>query len=785
MTRSGRWMWCLPFGVCLVAPVARGQEPTSDLAQVQAVAESIVVREETLSERAFDPVFRVKAKELLAALPIAELVAQTGDNGLGLNALGDTQADLVYTPVTPCRIFDTRYAGGPIAGGTTRSFLVTGTDYSAQGGSPTGCGIPYGPTTAAVINFAVVKPAGPGNVRVTPYGQPIPNAAILNFTTGVTLANGLAVATCNPASATCTSDITIRIDVNATDLAADVQGYFQRVARGGVGTALLADAAVTAPKISSGVVVRSLNSQTDTVTLAGSNGLSVTQGSGTVTVTSNATPKNTASSIVARDSSGDFSASSIVLVGDLRLPNTTSATVGLLTLGGTSFLHDYGTQNTFVGSAAGNFALTGTGISAFGFQALAANTNGSNNSAFGSGALESNTAGYFNSGFGYGALKANTDGNQNSAFGYQSLAANTGGDWNSAFGHRALGANTTASYNSAFGQDALEANTTGTSNAAFGYRALGANTTADYNSAFGSTALYSNTTGSYNSSFGCTALFRNTAGSNNAAFGYNALDQNTTGDNNSAFGTQALRSNTTGYSNFAFGHQALRSNTTGHGNTAFGGGALSQVASGDTNIAVGMGAGVALTSGSNNIYVANVGLASESNTIRIGTVGTHTATYIAGIYGSTSGSGAPILVNSSGQLGTTTSSRRYKEQIADMEAESDVLLKLRPVSFYYRPELDETHLRQYGLVAEEVAEVAPGLVEYDKEGAPQTVRYHFVNAMLLNEVQKQRRRFETQDAQLRAQDDRLRAQDEKLDAQESLIRELKEQLARLEARLAQ
>ena len=110
MTRSGRWLWCLPIGVCLLASVAVGQEPTSDMAQVQAAAESIVVREEALSERAFDPVFRVKARDLLAALPLAELVAQTGDDGLGLNALGDTQADLVYTPVTPCRSIDTRLA---------------------------------------------------------------------------------------------------------------------------------------------------------------------------------------------------------------------------------------------------------------------------------------------------------------------------------------------------------------------------------------------------------------------------------------------------------------------------------------------------------------------------------------------------------------------------------------------------------------------------------------------------------------------------------------------------
>ena len=79
---------------------------------------------------------------------------------------------------------------------------------------------------------------------------------------------------------------------------------------------------------------------------------------------------------------------------------------------------------------------------------------------------------------------------------------------------------------------------------------------------------------------------------------------------------------------------------------------------------------------------------------------------------------------------------------------SNVLMKLRPVSFYYRPQLDETHTRQYGLVAEEVAELAPELVTRDERGTPQTVRYHLVNAMLLNEVQKQRRRIQDLEARL-------------------------------------
>ena len=619
---------------------------------MQAVAESIVVREEALSERAFDPVFRVKARELLAALPLAELVAQTGDDGLGLNALGDTQADLVYTPVTPCRIIDTRLGGGIMAANTTRDFLVTGTDYSAQGGSATGCGVPYGPATAAVINFVAVTPTGQGSLWVTPYGTPMPVASTINYTTGVNIANGVTVAICNPSAATCTRDITIRAHNSATHVAGDVQGYFQRVATGGVGTALLADSAVTAPKISSGVVVRSLNSQTDAVTLAGTNGLSVTQGSGTVTVTSNATAANTASTIVARDSSGNFSAGTVTLAGNLSLPNTTSASVGVVTKGGTPFLHNFGTYSTFVGSGAGNLTLTGSA---------------------------------------------------NSALGNQALNADTTGGGNAAFGNRALYVNTTGNYNSAFGSSTLSANTTGNYNVAVGYGALSSHTDAWGNSAVGFSALFSNLSGAVNSAFGYGALHHTTGGSN-SAFGYTALYQNTTGIRNAALGQSA------GYN---------------------------------------------LTSGNDNVYIANSGVATESGAIHVGTVGTHTATYIAGIHGQTSADGIAVYVNSSGQLGTATSSRRYKEQIADMEGDSDVLLKLRPVSFYYRPELDETHLRQYGLVAEEVAEVAPGLVEYDKDGAPYTVRYHLVNAMLLNEVQKQRRQID----------------------------ELKEQLARLEARL--
>jgi hypothetical protein len=165
------------------------------------------------------------------ALCVSTVSAQenAASTGNGPSNLGDSQADLVYTPVAPCRIIDTRLAGGPIAAGATRGFRVTGTDLSAQGGSPTGCGIPSGPATAAVINFVAVNPGGPGDLRMTPFGTPMPTASIINYAAvpGLNIANGPTVAICDPAVAMCSSDFTIQADASSTHVVADVQGYFR------------------------------------------------------------------------------------------------------------------------------------------------------------------------------------------------------------------------------------------------------------------------------------------------------------------------------------------------------------------------------------------------------------------------------------------------------------------------------------------------------------------------------------------------------------------------------
>ena len=407
-----------------------------------------------------------------------------------------------------------------------------------------------------------------------------------------------------------------------------------------------------------------------------------------------------------------------------------------------------------------------------------------NSNAFLGFAGNSTTTGTGNTGVGTSALSANTSGISNTAVGASALSASTTAKDSSAFGWFALPANTTGAQNQAFGAGALFSNTTGSSNSAFGLAALYNNTTANNNSAFGYAALHANTLGTQNQGFGYEALFANTSGNGNAAFGTGALYQNTTGGTstttggNSAFGNFALLANTTAGGNSAFGFSALTANTIGANNVAVGAAALASLASGSGNVAIGTGAGGNLKAAeSNDIYIGNSGIAGESNAIRIGYIGTITSAYIAGISGKTSANGVDVFVNATGQLGTIKSSLRYKHQVADIGAESDVLMKLRPVAFYYKPELDDTQTRQYGLVAEEVAKVAPELVVFNDDGTPETVRYHFVNAMLLNEVQRQRQRI---DEQQKANEE----QSTTITQQQAEIQDLAARMVKLETMLA-
>jgi hypothetical protein len=273
-------------------------------------------------------------------------------------------------------------------------------------------------------------------------------------------------------------------------------------------------------------------------------------------------------------------------------------------------------------------------------------------------------------------------------------------------------------YTTAEGCNALQSLTTGVGNTGIGWYALFANTTKDYNTAVGAGALDLNT-GDSNTAAGAAALLLNTAGSQNVAVG-----------------TDALVFNDSGSDDTAIGFFALYANTTGGANTAIGGFALSDNTAGFNNIALGFAAGDLLTTGDDNIDIGNEGVAGEAGTVRIGTDGTQTRTFIASISG-VAVSGTGVVVNASGQLGVAASSARFKKEIKPMDKASEAILALKPVTFRYKHDLDPNGPPQFGLVAEDVQKVNPDLVARDKQGKPYTVRYDAVNAMLLNEFLKE------------------------------------------------
>src|SRR5436190_24306607 len=92
-----------------------------------------------------------------------------------------------------------------------------------------------------------------------------------------------------------------------------------------------------------------------------------------------------------------------------------------------------------------------------------------------------------------------------------------------------------------------------------------------------------------------------------------------------------------------------------------------------------------------------------------------------------------------------------------MDKTSEANLALEPVTFHYRA--DNTNRPQFGLIAEEVAQVNPNLVVRDKNGKPYSVRYDQVNAMLLNEFLKEHRTVDALKAQITALTARLKEQE--------------------------
>src|SRR5437762_4277431 len=352
----------------------------------------------------------------------------------------------------------------------------------------------------------------------------------------------------------------------------------------------------------------------------------------------------------------------------------------------------------------------------------------------------------------------------NTAEGQNALLHLTTGTGNTAVGWFSLDNVTAGSFNTGVGAGTLVLNI-GDQNTAIGAAALFLNTTGTFNTANGALALLHNDDGSQNTAIGDSALFKNANGDDNTAIGASALFNNI-GSTNTAIGFDALVTNTGGGANTAVGFDALASNDTGSANTAIGSAALAN-STGIGNTALGAGAGLGVT--------------SQNNVIAIGTGGSNVngSCFIGNIRGVTTAvnDAIPVVIDSAHQLGTMSSSRRFKREINPMDKASEAILALKPVTFHYKS--DTRNTPQFGLIAEEVADVNPDFVVRDANGEIYTVRYDAVNAMLLNEFLKEHKKVE----QLKNDFKATVAQQQK--EIQALTAQLKEQAAQIQKVSAQ
>jgi trimeric autotransporter adhesin len=508
-------------------------------------------------------------------------------------------------------------------------------------------------------------------------------------------------------------------------------------------------------------------------------------------------------------------------VGGTLSGNAVNSARGFQIAGKTMFNVNPAIENIAIGDGAGNSSATGGQSQSIGDGSGASLTAGNADVFIGSAAGYNTTTGNGDVYVGFTSGANSTTGAYNTFVGGETGLANTTGTYNTYLGFSAGANDTSGQGNTFLGDFAGQNNTTGSSDIYIGSPGLnnenaairiGSNQQATYIAGiYGVTTasgvpIYIDSTGHLGTGgntngypIGGKTIFNANPAIENISIGDGAGNASATGGSNQIIGDQSGASLTSGNADVFMGSSAGRATTTGNGdvyigvtsgansttgayNTFVGGETGSANTTGNYNTYLGFRAGVNDTNGigntflgdfagtnnntgSSDIYIGNPGLDSENTTIRIGS--NQQAAYIAGIYGVTSASGVPVFVNSNGQLGTQTSSRRYKEEIREMGDATASLMKLRPVTFYYKREYDNgPRTLQYGLIAEEVAKVFPELVAYNPDGSPYTVRYQFLSSMLLNEVQKQYHRSQQQA--------------DVIEAQQQQIKELEERLTRIE-----
>jgi trimeric autotransporter adhesin len=431
---------------------------------------------------------------------------------------------------------------------------------------------------------------------------------------------------------------------------------------------------------------------------------------------------------------------------------------------------------------------------------------GGQNTAVGEDALFNVTSGVWNVGVGVQALFNDTDGNQNTGVGYKALFNNVSGDKATAIGSQALFSNTTGNENVAVGFDTLFSNVDGNRNTGMGYRTLAFNASGNDNTATGWNALFNNRgTASFNTADGSQALLHNNSGVNNTAIGAQALQSSVAAFTNVAVGTFAAQNNdSSGTGNAVFntavGGFALQSNIDGARNTAVGAGAMESGNPGSDNTAVGEIAGVNLTGNSstcigssacsnttsaNNVVCLGAFAAGEnfSNRAYIPNVGQFSQAFSGGTV-------EFVTVRlSDGKLGHAVSSRRYKEDIKTMGDASELIYKLKPMTFRYK-EVDvdpkkgpQQQNLDYGLIAEDVAEVDPKLAIRDGKGQIESLRYMAIYNMMLNEFLKEHKKVEEQQASIADLKSTVALQQKEMQVLTAQLKEQAGQIQKVSARL--
>jgi trimeric autotransporter adhesin len=392
----------------------------------------------------------------------------------------------------------------------------------------------------------------------------------------------------------------------------------------------------------------------------------------------------------------------------------------------------------------------------------------------------------------------------NTAVGFNALTADTTGQYNVAVGSSALASNTTGDFNMAIGTEAL-ANSNGTFNLAIGFRTLFLNTSGSRLTAIGAAALRNNTTASDNTAIGSTAMRENTTGENNTAIGSGALTNLNGGDRNTAIGRGAGANYTAESNNICIGDQTGgetgESNTIRIGSNMPSGGLI--VGGVDPFSSDFFRIGSNMPSG--GLIVGSVG-ALKSITIGAGftgggiqyeelmgqtvSIGPNFVTFngsshcfIGGIFNQTPTAGShAVVIGSDNRLADASlSSRRFKKDIAPIDKISEGILALKPVTFHFKN--DDTNYPQFGLIAEEVAEVNPDWITRDPQGEIYGVRYETIPVLLLNEFLKEHHKVQEQEATIALLKSTDANQEATIAKQQKQIEALTEGLQKVSAQL--